>query len=340
MTETNNSGGERHEEHEDAMAQMLRLAGVRPDVAPERTARVREAVYAAWQENRRRAVRRKIVAAAIGLAAAALIVIAIRSTPEQAPVRVAVPKTVATSERIVGSPRVIHDGAPRSGGVVSAGHQIRSSDIIVTDASSAAGLRTTDGTSVRLDAGSRVRWLSARSIDLLRGRVYIATATAASGFEVRTPFGTVHDRGTRFEVQLEEHALRLRIRDGLVELKSPNQTVIAPAGKETIVTASGVETKALPSYGAEWAWMDRLQPTLDIDGRTLGDFLERLAAEQGWSLRYASRELQRAASTVTLHGSVEGLSAEEALGVAMSTTGYRYRLREGALVVFRSADTR
>jgi ferric-dicitrate binding protein FerR (iron transport regulator) len=220
------------------------------------------------------------------------------------------------------------------------GQDIRAGDMIATDASSAAGVTAADGTSIRLDAVSRVRWRSARSIELLRGRVYIATATAASGFEVRTPFGAVHDRGTRFEVRLEEHALRLRIRDGLVELKSSNQTVIAPAGRETILSASGVETKVLPSYGAEWAWIDRLQPALDIDGRTLGGFLARLAGEQGWSLRYASRELERAASTVTLHGSVQGLSPEEALGVAMSTTGYRYRLRKGALVIIGSADAR
>lgn len=331
----------RHEGPEDTMAQMLRLAGVRPEVASERTARVRQAVHAAWQERRRRALRRKIVTAAVGLAAVALIVVAIRSKPIQAPAPVAAPDTVAKTERIVGTPHAMREGESQPGEeAVSIGQEIRTGDIIATDGSSAAGFKASDGTSVRLDAASRLRWVSARRIDLLRGRIYIATATTASGFEVHTPFGTVRDRGTRFEVRLEEHALHLRIRDGLVELKNPTQTVIAPAGQETIVSAGGVETKPLASFGAEWAWMDRLQPPLDMDGRTLRDFLERLAGEQGWSLRFASSEIGRATSTVTLHGSVEGLSPEEALGVALSTSGYGYRLRGGELVVFRPADGR
>jgi ferric-dicitrate binding protein FerR (iron transport regulator) len=341
MADTNDPGTQRHEEHEDPMAEMLRLAGLRPDVAPERTARVRQAVHTAWQADRRRAIRRKLLVSGIGLAAAALVLFAIRSRSPVAPARAPAPETVARSERVIGTPRLERFGERELIGMeVALGLRVQRDDVIETDASSAVGLVTGDGTSVRLDSGSRVRWLSARSLDLLQGRAYIATGRGASGFEVHTPFGTVHDRGTRFEVRVEAHALRLRIRDGLVELKNPSQAVLAQAGQETIVSASGVETKPLSTYGAEWAWTDRLRPPLDIDGRTLANFLEHLAGEQGWSLRYASDEMRRAASAVTLHGSVEGLSPEDALGVVISTSGFRYRLRQGELLVSRSGRAR
>jgi ferric-dicitrate binding protein FerR (iron transport regulator) len=343
MAETNDPGTEGHDEREDSMAQMLRLAGLRPEVAPERTARVRDAVHAAWQANRRRAIRRKVVIGGIGLAAAALILFAIRSRAPVVPSLTPAPETIARSERVIGTPHLERHGErERIGTVVSIspGLRVQGGDVIGTDSSSAVALTTTDGTSVRLDVGSRVRWVSARSIDLLQGRAYIATARGASGFEVHTPFGTLHDRGTRFEVRLEVHSLRLRIRDGLVELKNRNQTVLAQAGQETVVSSSGVETKPLATYGDEWAWTDHLRPPFDIDGRTLADFLEQLAGEQGWSLRYANDELEQAAATVTLHGSVEGLSPEEALGVAISTSGFRYRLRQGELLVSRSSTAR
>jgi ferric-dicitrate binding protein FerR (iron transport regulator) len=338
MTDINGPGAERREENEDAMAEMLRLAGLRPEVTPERTARVRAAVHAAWQADRRRAIRTKILVGATCVAAAALLVLAIRSKPTGGPVTTPILEAVARSERVIGTPRLErHSDREPLGLAVTVGMAIGRGDIVETDASSAAALNTDDGTSVRLDAGTRVRLLSAKSIDLVRGRVYIATAKAATGFEVRTRFGTVHDRGTRFEVRLEEQALHLRIRDGLVELKDRHQTVVAQAGQETIVTSTRVETKPLPTYGAEWTWTDRLRPPFDIEGRTLAMFLEHLAGEEGWSLRYADDELERAASAVILHGSVEGLSAEEALGVAISTSGLRHRLREGKLLVFRSS---
>jgi ferric-dicitrate binding protein FerR (iron transport regulator) len=339
MADTNDRDAERPEESEDAMAQMLRLAGPRPEVAPERAARVRAAVHAAWRGNRRRTIRTKILAGAACVAAAALIVLAVRSKPASDPVKTLPLEAVARSARVIGSPRLERPGNREPISLaVTVGMAVRRDDIIETDASSAAALHTDDDTSVRLDAGTRIRLLSAKSIDLVRGRVYVATAKAATGFEVRTPFGTVHDRGTRFEVRLEEQALHLRIRDGLVELKDRHQTVVAQAGQETIVTSTRVETKPLPTYGAEWTWIDRLRPPFDIEGRTLAMFLEHLAGEEGWSLRYADDELERAASAVILHGSVEGLSAEEALGVAISTSGLRHRLREGKLLVFRSGD--
>ena len=339
MADTNHRGAERPEENEEAMAQMLRLAGLRPEVAPERTARVRAAVHAAWRANRRRTLRTRILAGVACLAAAALIVLAVRSKPAGGSASPLILEAVARSERVIGTPRLERPGNREPAGLaVTMGMIVRRGDIIETDPSSAAALHTDDGTSVRLDSATRVRLLSARTIDLVRGRLYVATAMAATGFEVRTPFGVVHDRGTRFEVRLEGPALHLRIREGLVELKDRNQTVVAQAGQETIVTSTRVETKPLLTYGAEWAWTDRLRPPFDIEGRTLAMFLEHLAGEEGWSLRYADDELERAASAVILHGSVEGLSAEEALGVAISTSGLRHRLRAGKLLVFRSSD--
>ena len=341
MADTHDPDAGRSQENDDAMTQILRLAGARTEVAPERTARVRATVHAAWLANRRRVVRTKVVAGAAGLAAAAAIVLAIRLAPARSPAKSPTPETIARSELVIGTPRLERPGnRDVIGFAVTAGTPARRGDTIATDEASAAALNTSSGASVRVDAGSRVRLLSAASIELLQGRVYVATAKAASGFEVHTAFGTVRDRGTRFEVRLEQRVLHLRIREGLVELEHRDRTVVAPAGQETIISQSGIETKPLSTYGAEWAWTDRLRPPFEIEGRTLADFLERLAAEQGWSLRYAGSEIERAASAVTLHGSVDGLSAEQALGVAISTSGFRYRLRQGELFVFRSGDAR
>jgi hypothetical protein len=67
--------------------------------------------------------------------------------------------------------------------------------------------------------------------------------------------------------------------------------------------------------------------------RPLRAFLEHLAREQGYTLRYADPAVADAAARIILHGSVERLQPAEALDVALATSGLRYHLRGGDLVV-------
>jgi hypothetical protein len=63
--------------------------------------------------------------------------------------------------------------------------------------------------------------------------------------------------------------------------------------------------------------------------------LESLSREHGWTLSYADGALGREADQIILHGSIDGLTPEQALDVALQTSGLAYRLRNGNLVVFR-----
>lgn len=62
-------------DEEDVTAQLLRLAGARPEPHIERSARVRQAVHDAWRaDRRRRIVRRSVGAIVLGAVAAAAVV--------------------------------------------------------------------------------------------------------------------------------------------------------------------------------------------------------------------------------------------------------------------------
>ncbi len=80
---------------------------------------------------------------------------------------------------------------------------------------------------------------------------------------------------------------------------------------------------------------DEPVPPVQIEGLTLSAFLERVAREHGWTLRYSDPALAREASNIVLHGSVSGLSAHEALEVAVTTSGVQHRLEHGELFLFR-----
>jgi hypothetical protein len=94
----------------------------------------------------------------------------------------------------------------------------------------------------------------------------------------------------------------------------------------------------MPPYGPEWAWVATLASPFAIEGHSLRAFLEHTAAEEGWTLRYASPAVAEAADRILLHGSVDGLGAEDALEVALATSGLQYRLRDGELLVSRPSE--
>lgn len=321
-------------DEEDVTAQLLRLAGAPAEPAAERRARVRQAVHKAWRtQQRQRVIRRNAVAIAIcGIAAA--LVIAVRENRSQTVPPPAAGGVLATAGRIEGRPIVLgrNSDEPRR---LTTAMAVRADDVITTDTASRAALQTAAGSSLRIDRNSRVRLLAPALIELIGGAAYIETAPGSHGFEIRTPIGAVRDVGTQFEVRLDNASLRLRVRSGMVQLRRGATITAAAAGTETIATSAGVTVHELPPYAPEWAWTAALAPRYAIEGRSLAAFLEHTATEEGWTLRYASPDVGSVAERTVLHGSVEGLAAEDALNATVATSGLQYRLRGGELVISR-----
>lgn len=322
---------------EDATALLLRLAGARPAVPDDRTARVRSAVHVHWRaRNRRRAIQRRLLSSLVFVAAAAAVILVIgrRSRNDQPVTRSG--ELVAIVEQVHGTPQHVSsagDGVAPAG--LSRNDPIRSGDWISTDARARVGLRFNDGTSVRLDAGTRARPLSSSAIELGAGAVYVDSERASGGFEVRTALATARDIGTQFEVRLLDRAVRLRVRTGIVELMSRDRLISGRQGTEIVWTGSAAVSRPIDAYGPEWEWTTRVAPPLDIEGMRLSEFLDRVAREQGWKVRYADSALASEASSITLHGSVDTLSPRDAIDVAIATSRLRHRLEGGDLVLYR-----
>lgn len=326
-------------DEEDVTAELLRLAGAPPDPQAERSARVREVVHREWLiGRRRRMVRQGSVIALVGVAACLTIAVWMNR-----PYSVAQPsnRVVAIGQRIQGQPLILHQSQqPPPLQPLTASSSIYPGDLIQTDDTSRAALVVTDGSSVRIDRSSRVRILTPAVIEVIEGGAYIATSKGSHGFEVRTAMGAVRDLGTQFEVRVTVSSLRIRVRSGVVALGRGASIARAEAGTEAMVTSTGIAVRQVPPYGPEWAWTTDVAPSFAIEGRSLRAFLEHLAGEEGWILQYADAAVAQAAGRTILHGSVEGLQAERALGVALATSGLQYRLRGGELVVSRAADAR
>jgi hypothetical protein len=326
---------------EDATLRLLRMAGPRETVSGTRADRVKAIVQAEWQaRTRRRTVRRRVLFACAILTAASVALVIMRFT-DVARRLVPLGEPVAILEQIEGAPQRVGDnpGAPTTASLLS-GETLRVGEWISTDASARAALRFSDGTSVRLDVGSRVRPISSSGIELSAGAVYVDTGRGSGSFEVRTAMATARDVGTQFEVRLLDRAVRLRVRTGMVELKDDMRLVSGRAGTEITLSATNVVSRSIAAHGSVWEWMARISPPFEMDGTSLAVFLERVAREHGWIVHYADPALAREASGIVLHGSVSGLHPQEMVDVAIATSGLRHRLENGELLVLRALERR
>jgi len=324
MDETRNTNSD------DAIAALVRLAGRRPPVPEEVAARVRAAVHDEWMETMGRRKRTRWIGSAAAVAAVAITAVVMqRTTPTSTPV--VIPRSVVATVQTITGGAIAGDGAARH--LLDSGASILAGDSIETAGNAAASI-SWGGATLRLDSGTRIRIASARELDLQRGAVYVASEAAKNGVIVNTPLGAVHDIGTQFEVRLINDAMRVRVREGRVDLLQGNVSHTATAGAELTSDVHGVITqRAIPLSGAEWEWIVRAAPPIRLDGRTLADVVNAVTREEGVKPVW-SDAASRAAASTRLHGTVP-LTPDEALNSALVASGLTGRTDGDRLVIQR-----
>ena len=256
--------------------------------------------------------------------------------------RAAAGEPVAVLEIAHGRARLLtgDPGAARQLLMLAGGEPIHAGAVIETGgaASGLAAVRLAGGQSLRLDSGSRVRFATSSAVALERGALYVDSA-GGDHVEVRTALGVVRDIGTRFEVRLlpgtdAGRSVRIRVREGSVELEGSDQPHLVVAGEELRMRADGgVERGASPIYGPQWDWVLATAQAPAIAGRPLESFLDWVEREGGWTVRFADPATAVLAADTILHGDVSDLSLTEAASVVLQGSGLDYRLEGGTFVV-------
>jgi len=324
----------------DDVASLLRLAGKRDAVPPERAARIRTAARAQWKEGVRRRTHRRYLYGAAGLAAAASLVLAVSlwmlpsdngvSTTTDASMRV---------EAITGPAwGLVAPGTVDGFRVeLEPGTEIQPGMELVTAEDGRAAIRLASGHSVRLDRSTTIRLIDGRTLALDGGALYVDSGSGTPTehpIEIRTPLGVVRETGTQYEVRLAGDAVRLRLREGTAVLQYDGQAQEVRAGAELRLGADGVPTRqVIPTHGPEWGWIAGITPVPDLEGLTAQAFLDWIAREKGLRLAFADESTARAAGETVLGGTIEVLSPDEALDAVLPTCRMRHRVAEDVLVI-------
>ena len=318
---------------------LVRLAGPRPSVSPERAARVKAAVRSSWEREVARGRRGRVWIAA-ALATATMVVLAVGVAMWRRANPLPMPPATARVETVAGSvwvrPISAHSTEPpvlvRPGDVLTVGSEL------ATEGNDRVAIRIASGHSIRLDADSRLRILSERTLALDRGAVYVDSGSrdgrSAGSVRVHTSRGVVRDIGTQFEVRLGDTSLLVRVREGLVSIDGDRRGHEVSAGFEVEVDDEGrIRRRALRSFDAEWAWIGEITPMMEVEGRSLREFLDWVVRERGLRLRFARPGLSDSASRITLNGSIEGMSLDQALEAVLPTCRMVHRLERDVLLV-------
>jgi len=300
-------------DEEKTIRDLLQSAGPRPAMTAEDEA-IRHAARGVWQVRYARKSRRTLWLALAAASIAGLTLAWWIATRDSEP-----------------RPPLVAAHVEKSSGVgsLSPGEALLAGAIVDTEDGRAA-LRMPGLQSVRLDVGTSIRLLAPALVQLDRGAVYVDSEHRGR-VVIRTSAGDVSPAGTQFEVRVDGSRLRVRVREGNVTIAS---RLAAAAGDEIRVDRGQVTRGRIAAADPAWDWTQAVSPVPEIEGRSVRIFLDWIAREKGWRLRFASPKAESLCNATIMHGSVRELTPADALSTVMMSAGMEYRAEGGELIVF------
>ncbi len=321
---------------DEQIGQLLKLAGPRPMPDPVLMAQARMAARAEWSRvlARRSPVRSWWALTGMALVASTLLVAAwswLRPPLPSPPPRV----ELATIQTLTGLLLIDGVGDERQA-VSQRGTTLRAGDGIETPPGSRVGLSVAGGIDVRLHERSVAVLDTANRMTLTRGTVYVDAGLVRhpSGFQIDTPLGTVRHVGTQFEVHLLDAVLRVRVREGSIALDAASARWTSQAGEALLlVPGRAPERSSIATSGPEWRWISDLARPFQLEGASVIAFLDWVSREQGWRWQFEQPAMRDRVEQIVLHGTIDGLTPEEALAAVLPTCGLTYRQDGARLIV-------
>ncbi len=324
----------------DVLAELVRAAGRRPLPAEGDRSRVFAASQRAWRQAvqaRRR--RRRYFALAAGFATLAIGATAVLQWTPTTPLQV-----IASTAVMDGQVLALAPGSDEWRATDGAGVEWVAGTRLRTSAGSRVSLDFSSGGSLRVDEATEMTLTSSERLVLIAGTMYFdsgtptGTPSEAGTLEVVTSHGLVRKTGTQFEVMSTSAALRVRVREGSVEIEREQQLagLTGTAGEQLrLDSAGGVERSPFAPDDPAWSWAIALADVPPIDGRPLVELLDWVARETRHELRFADTDTENQAENVILRGSLANATPLEALEAALATTDLEHVVQEDGVLLIR-----
>ena len=215
---------------------------------------------------------------------------------------------------------------------------------IVTRTDSGIGLEWENGGSLRIDADTRIEFISADAIYLRSGRIYfdstpsaliasVSGKSNASNFRIETDHGTVTHIGTQYMTHASSEELTVSVREGQVAMDGNYHDETVREGQQLKIAGNTRPSVAnFSRHGAAWDWVEQTSPVADVDGRSVADFLNWVGRETGLEIVYKSPEAERVAHAGILKGKVD-MDPRSALEFRMKGEDLNWYIDGGTIIV-------
>ena len=321
-----------------AVEELLEQALPRPTPPSGDELMIREAVQAEWQAvTRKRRTRTQFTRFAIAATVLLAVTVSFNALRESG----IAPVQVATINKSYGS---ILLGNQSQLNELSDFSTIMAGQSVVTRTDSGISLEWGRGGSLRIDAETRIEFISAEEVYLRSGRIYfdstpseliagMPAGSVATKFRIKTDHGTVTHVGTQYMTSSNGTELTITVREGRVSMdgKYHNETVLE--GQQLKVRGSNRANVAdFPRYGVAWDWVEATAPVANVDGRSVDEFLKWVSRETGLEIIYESPEAEQKARAGILKGKVD-MDPREALEFRMMGEDLNWQIDGGIINV-------
>lgn len=234
---------------------------------------------------------------------------------------------------------ILRDPGPGSAGEIlyaSGAYTIRGSDAPENQITPGAIIRTTTGRmlidlghgrTLRVDEGAGLTLRSRSEIWLHGGRIYIDSASGER-VSVVTPFASISDVGTQFEVSVDGEALVVATREGAVNVQLGDEALLSRArpGQGEILNIEALELvmrTPVSTTGERWSWTQQARPLFPVQDRTVLEYLQWSARETGKTLRFSTPLAAQQAGLRPLFGRLGKADADpETVLRVLATSGF------------------
>ena len=215
--------------------------------------------------------------------------------------------------------------------------------IVRTSASARLLIDLGEGRMIRVDRNASLTLHDSSEIWLHRGRVYV-DSTDGAPFTVVAPNASITDIGTQFEVTVDDELLIVATREGVVNVALGSETLLSQAepGLGEALNIDGLELLSrvgIPTTGERWAWTQLARPEFSARARSIKDYLNWAARENGKQLRFATPLAKQQAALRILHATGDIDADAGTLQRVLATSAFETRAGEDhEIIVALKAD--
>jgi ferric-dicitrate binding protein FerR (iron transport regulator) len=153
---------------------------------------------------------------------------------------------------------------------------------VCTGPQSRCELSTTDGSAVRLDRSTKVKFNEPRAISLEQGELWSCVSRGKEPFAVKSPQATVTSNDGKFDLQCKEDETLLRVAEGTAHVRAAGGEKTVSAGCQIVVrNGTPSDQQAIQNLIFTTRWLHDILALKGADNPELQERFQAMFAEIG-----------------------------------------------------------